>query len=133
MAWLDEVLSCGASAGECRVRVRQDAHYMGPNGMRPSSLIELIAQAYGIMSITHEMIVHGDNAKPLKRAFLAAFSDVIFPSSLEALGSIRDGDLLLARISGIRQIGPITAFHGSVRRGENTLCVAKMKIYTERG
>ena len=143
MSWVDEILSCGATAGECQVRVRRDAHYMGPEGLRPSSLIEFIAQAYGFMNIAHELLTYGADAKPLKRAFLAAVNDASWAAP-STLADVRDGDVLNVKITGVRRIGPIASLSGQVLRGSRShgeaeisgaaelLGQAKMKIYSER-
>ncbi|NJL25529.1 MAG: hypothetical protein HC902_10395 [Calothrix sp. SM1_5_4] len=49
MVWIDEVTDYSASGGECLVRVKQNALYMGPQGLRASSCLELMAQAYAFL------------------------------------------------------------------------------------
>ncbi len=131
MAWMDEVIMCAADHGECRVQLKADGHYMSGKHLRATSLLEFVAQGYGFINIAHEIEAHGDNAKPLKRAFLAAFSEAKFASP-QVIRSLSEGDLINIKISGIRRIGPIAAFKGTVVCGDQQICQTKMKIYSER-
>jgi len=130
MIWIDEVVSYGASAGECLVRVRKDAHYMDGLSLRPSSCLEFIAQAYGYMSIAYKIYETQPDAKPLRRAFLASIKDASM-SAPDLLSSLREGDELSVRISGVRHMGPITLFTGQVLHGDMMLCKAQMKVFSE--
>lgn len=130
MVWIDEVAAYGATDGECVVRVKKDALYMDPDGLRSSACIEFIAQAYGYMSIAFRIYENHPNAKPLKRAFLAAIKDAQ-TCAPEILRTIQDGDRLNIRISGVRALGPITMFNGEVLRGTQSLATAQMKVFSE--
>ncbi len=130
MVWIDAVTEYGATAGECVVRVKKDALYMDPDGLRPSACIEFIAQAYGYMSIAYRIYESQPNAKPLKRAFLASIKDAR-TCSPERLHDVREGDELKVKISGVRMLGPITLFNGQVIRGDELLCTAQMKVFSE--
>lgn len=130
MVWIDEVVDYGAREGACVVRIKKDALYMDPEGLRASSCIEFIAQAYGYMSIAYRIYESEPNAKPLKRAFLASIKDAK-TCAPDRLREVREGDELQVKISGIRALGPITLFNGQVVRGEELLCSAQMKVFSE--
>ena len=130
MVWIDEVLNYGAREGVCLVRIKKDALYMDPEGLRASSCLEFIAQAYGYMSIAYRIYESEPDAKPLKRAFLASIKDAK-TCAADRLREVRDGDELEVKISGIRSMGPITLFNGQVVRGEELLCSAQMKVFSE--
>ena len=130
MVWIDEVIEYGAREGSCLVKIKKDALYMDPEGLRASSCIEFIAQAYGYMSIAYRIYETEPNAKPLKRAFLASIKEAK-TCTPDLLRKISDGDELQVKISGIRSMGPITSFNGQVVRGEELLCTAQMKVFSE--
>ena len=130
MVWIDEVVNYGAREGTCLVRIKKDALYMDPEGLRASSCMEFIAQAYGYMSIAYRIYESEPDAKPLKRAFLASIKDAK-TCAPDRLREVCDGDELQVKISGIRSMGPITLFNGQVVRGEELLCTAQMKVFSE--
>jgi len=130
MMWVDQILDYGATHGECAVKIKEDGHYMGTEGLRTSSCLEFIAQSYGFISICHRQFSGDPMQKAPSRAFLASFKDARFAS--EALmKSVRAGDQLIVRITGARQMGPIILFQGQVRRGDDILCDSNMKVFTE--
>ena len=79
MVWIDEVLSADGVQGECLVRLRADALYMGPGGViRPSSMIEWIAQGYAFVRAAQTKLhLISADIKP-KRAFLVAITNARF-------------------------------------------------------
>jgi hypothetical protein len=66
MVWIDEVLRSSSKEGLCRVYLKPEAHFFGENGLRQSSAIEWIAQAFGYAWGASDG-VH------LKTTYLAAF------------------------------------------------------------
>jgi predicted hotdog family 3-hydroxylacyl-ACP dehydratase len=130
MVWVDQILEYGANHGESLVHIKADAHYMNENGLRPSSCLEFIAQSYGFISICHRKFTGDPVHQAPRRAFLASFKDAMFcPETL--LKSVRAGDILNVRISGVRQMGPIILFQGQVHRGNELLCESQMKVFSE--
>ena len=130
MVWIDEVLSFSDKAGECRVTLQADGHYMGADGLRATSCLEFIAQAYGFISVCHHLFVLNPHSKPLSKAFLASIKEAQLPSP-EVLKKISPGDELRIAIDGIRALGPITMFTGHVRRGASLICEAQLKAFRE--
>lgn len=130
MVWIDEVTDYGATGGECLVKIKHDGLYMDPGGLRASACIEFIAQAYGYMSIAWRVYEQQPNAKPLKRAFLAAIKDAT-TCGPQTLATVKSGDELRVKISGVRSLGPITMFNGEVVRGSEVLATAAMKVFCE--
>jgi 3-hydroxymyristoyl/3-hydroxydecanoyl-(acyl carrier protein) dehydratase len=129
MVWVDYVVDCSATEGECIVNVRGDAHYMSENGMRASACVEFIAQSYGFMSIAYRVNKNPDS-QPLKRAFLASIGGAVFAPSAE-IAKVKAGDELRVKISNARERGPITAFKGAVLHGSTVLCSCDMKVFSE--
>ena len=130
MVWVDQVLQYGAVSGECLVKVKDDALYMSEDGMRASACVEFIAQSYGFMSIAYRVFESNPDAKPLKRAFLASINDAVFAPH-ETMAKVRGGDQLVVKLSKVRIRGQITVFHGLVLKGEEVLCDADMKVFSE--
>jgi len=129
MVWIDWVTAYGPSAGECIVDIKEDALYMSPDGLRQSSLIEFIAQTYGFVWICHVTRNLDPTSKGMSVAMLAAFKDVKFaPPSV--LRKVKAGDSLVCKISGIRNMGPITGFRGQVLLGETILAEAQMRTFS---
>jgi predicted hotdog family 3-hydroxylacyl-ACP dehydratase len=130
MVWIDEVTSFSERAGECRLKLRADGLYMDENGLRPSSCLEFIAQAYGFISVCHHIYILDPNSKPLSKAFLASVKDAELPSAA-VLREVVVGDELTISISGVRQMGPIVLFNGKISRGDLVLCEAQLKVFKE--
>ncbi len=130
MVWIDQVLRASATDGECLIQVKKNAMYMERGALRPSACIEFIAQAYGYMSIAYRLGINDPNAKPLKRAFLAAIKDAQLPSANNAR-LVLPGDELTVRISGIRHLGPIASFQGQVIHKNQLMASGGMKVYFE--
>ncbi|NJM10194.1 MAG: hypothetical protein HC883_04820 [Bdellovibrionaceae bacterium] len=124
MVWIDQIHDFGASHGECSVRIKADAHYMGRDGLRASSCLEFIAQAYGFISICHREATNEPVNQTPRRAFLASFKDAKFGEQ-DLLKSIQPGEVLSVKVSGARQMGPIILFQGQVRAA--LICCAKAK------
>lgn len=130
MIWIDEVVEYGADRGEALVRIKSDAGYMDKSGVRASSCLEFIAQAYGYTSIAWRIYEADPNAKPLKRAFLAAIKNARFCTP-DRLRLLTDGDVLHVRISDVRSRGSLTTFTGRVFRSTELLCEAQMTVFSE--
>jgi 3-hydroxymyristoyl/3-hydroxydecanoyl-(acyl carrier protein) dehydratase len=130
MVWVDEVVRFSKVDGECLIHIRADGLYMSPMGLRSSSCLEFIAQAYGFISTCYITRVLDPNAGPMKRAMLVSFKDARFASP-EILASVRAGDTLRVPVEGVRAVGPITAFYGRVFRGETLLCEVQMRTFCE--
>lgn len=129
MVWVDEIMTFEATSGECRVTMRDGAHFMSPDGLRSSSCLEFIAQAYGYCSVAYSR-QKDPNSPPLKKAFLASFKDVIFADG-DRIRQVKAGDHLLAKFSGVRQIGPITMFNGVAIHDGTVICQAQLKVFCE--
>lgn len=130
MVWIDEVLSFSERAGHCRVRLKADGHYMGGNGLRPTSCLEFVAQAYGFISVCHHIYILDPKSKPLSKAFLASIKDTDLPDEA-TLAEVRPGDELIITIDGVRQMGPIVSFKGRIQHRDRVLCEAQMKVFKE--
>lgn len=130
MVWIDQVTGYSATAGECLVEVKPDALYMGPEGLRPSSCVEFIAQTYGFVWICHVIKNVDPNSRGMSVAMLAAFRNVRFASP-DKMRKVGAGDRLVCQISGIRWLGSITSFQGRVLLGEELLAEAQMRTFSQ--
>jgi predicted hotdog family 3-hydroxylacyl-ACP dehydratase len=130
MVWIDKVVSFSEKAGECVLQLKSDALYWGPMGLRPTSCLEFIAQAYGFISVCHHIYILDPNSKPLSKAFLASINKTNLPQA-EALAQFKTGDVLRVVIDGVRQMGPIVMFRGQVLHQDRLVCSAHMKVFKE--
>lgn len=129
LVWVDEIIHFDATSGEAAVDIKPGAYFLGPDGLRASSCLEFIAQAYGYCSVAYGRLQNPD-APPLKRAFLASFKDAVFTESAR-MAAVKIGDRVHARFSGVRHIGPITMFNGEVLHYGGVLCSAQLKVFCE--
>lgn len=130
MIWIDRITDWGATEGASEVDVRTDAHYMSPEGLRPSSCIEIIAQTYGLVWTCHVIYNVDPNSKGMSVAMLAAFKDVKFAPP-DVMRTVKEGDRLICRISKVRWVGPIASFRGEVWLGETLLAEAGMRTFSQ--
>ncbi len=132
MVWIDEVVSADGVQGECRVQLRADAAYYGPGGIiRPSSMIEWIAQSYAFVRAaqTKLQLISAD-LKP-KRAFLVAITNARFEYQ-KTPALLTGAKALVIRVRNERDFGPLSLVEGSVltEAGE-MLATAKIKVFAE--
>lgn len=131
MVWMDEVLAFDANQnGETVVTLKPEGLYWDDQGLRPSSCLEFIAQAYGYISVCYHIYILDPNSKPLTKAFLASVKDATIPSR-EMLKDIKPGDRINVKIAFLRQMGPIQMITGRVFKGSTLICEAQMKLFKE--
>ncbi len=130
MVWVDELISFSATEGSCRVHMHKEGLFLGPEGLRASSCLEFIAQAYGFCSMAHKR-TQDPATKPFKRAFLASFKDARFASD-QRMREVKVGDDIIVKYWGVRHLGSITVISGEARHRDDVICSAQMKIFTER-
>jgi hypothetical protein len=128
MVWIDEITATDNTSGTGQVVVKADALYMSPGGLRPSSCMEFIAQAYGYSRICYELI--GNMARPTETAFLAAMSDGVFADA-ETFRQVSAGDMISVKISGVKHRGALTMFNGVVFCGSKELARASLKAFRQ--
>lgn len=126
--WLDEVTSFGPEGGECRVTLKADGEYMGPDGVRGSAPIEWIAQGFGYLWACVKLNRQGgEDSANTKRAFLVAIKD----ADMSKVSELKLGDTVSIRMDGFRQIGPIQILRGRIFRGEDLILEAGLKVFSE--
>lgn len=124
MVWIDEVLRADAQGGECRLVFRSAAPYAGSAGLRRSSLVELMAQAY---AFSRAAVAERD--EPPRRAFLAAMTGIEF--AREPL-TLTEGDTLTVAVRCLRELGSLSLIEGDVRNAEGrSLAKGQLKVYAE--
>lgn len=130
MIWVDRITDYAATEGASEIDVRTDAHYMSPEGLRPSSCVEMIAQTYGLVWTCHVIKNVDPQSKGMSVAMLAAFKDVKFASP-SVMAGVREGDRLVVKISKVRWVGPIASFRGEVWKGDVLLAEAGMRTFSQ--
>ena len=130
MVWVDKVLDWSRNHGEVLIEVKGDALYMSPEGLRPSSLLEFIAQAYGFCWICYTIYVLDPGSNGMAQAMVAGFKEAQFaPPS--AMRKVRPGDTLRVKLSDMRRKGPITFLRGQVWHGEVLLADSEMRTFSQ--
>lgn len=130
MVWIDWITDYGPTHGECLIDVKPDALYMSPEGLRPSSCVEFIAQTYGFVWIAYVTRVLDPDAKGMSIAMLAAFKDVTFAPP-DVMRSVKPGDRLVCKISGLRRLGPITTLRGQLFNGATLLAEGQIRTFSQ--
>lgn len=130
MVWIDWVDRFGATEGACTVDVKADALYMSAEGVRPTALIEFMAQTYGFVWICHVTRNVDPTSKGMAVAMLAAFKNVTFAPAA-AFTRVRPSDQLHCSVFNMRRMGPITSFRGHVEHNGVVLAEADMRTYSE--
>lgn len=124
MVWIDEVVAAAADGGEARVLLKDNAAYFDSGGLRPTAVIEWIAQAYGYIAVCH----HLENEKQViaKRAFLAAVKDATFHET-----NLKPGDVVRILIDQVRPMGPLTLLRGRVVHHDRLIGEANLRLFSE--
>lgn len=134
MVWIDEVMAFDQKCGEARVRLAENAYYMGENGLRPASLIELIAQSFGYIQACQrlERAKAGQPTNPVTKAFLCGVRGARFAANLQE-SPPQAGATLVIRIGSIKTFGPIQSVDGEVCDAESgeQLASANLKVFSE--
>jgi predicted hotdog family 3-hydroxylacyl-ACP dehydratase len=138
MMWIDEVSAFDEQGGEARVLLRADGYYMNSRGLRPSSVVEFIAQTFGFVSVcqglSHSQSTQTSDSAPsgLKKAFLAAVRDVNL-SVLESGPAVTAGTRLVIRVGNVKQFGPIRSFDGWIctESPSREIARANLKVFSE--
>jgi predicted hotdog family 3-hydroxylacyl-ACP dehydratase len=127
MIWVDQVLDCGRDEqgifGTCRVQVHAGSNFRSANGeVRPSSVVEWIAQGYGFMKACHRR-GEGHGVKGFGRAFLAGISEC--EVDLSRLGSETS---VRVSVREVRDMHPAYIVEGSVTSEDGTKSFGRARI-----
>ena len=117
---VDEVFEQGGSAS---VELKPDANYMSPDGLRPSSLVEFCAQAYGFVRAAWE---HQQQMAPpkLNEAFLAAVNKIQWGA-----GTLPKSGTLNISVKTTRKMGPLSLCSAQVYQGDRQLLSMTLKVF----
>ena len=134
MVWVDEVLSLRPTengiAGECLVRLHADALYRMPDGsIRPSAIIEWIAQSYGYVKACQFKTGAFGEAK-MKRAYLVGVTQCEAHVALLATETE-----LVVFVEEVRELPPASIVQGKVasRDGTRAYGSALIKLFADVG
>lgn len=134
MVWIDEVMAFDQKSGEARLCLVEDAHYMDEKGLRPASLIELIAQSFGYVHVCQklELARAGKPSVPVTKAFLCGIRDAQFSDSLLS-SPPQAGTRLVIRVGNIKTFGPIQSIDGQVCLADSgeEIASANLKVFSE--
>jgi predicted hotdog family 3-hydroxylacyl-ACP dehydratase len=132
MVWVDQVLSLTEEGGTARVNLDQkDSHFFGEKGLRESSFVEFLAQAYAFTRVCQSLLSaeRGSETtdKPLAKAFLVGIRDLeILPGNLPSSG------YLIVRVRTVKELSGVIVFGGSVETSAGLrLASGTLKVYSE--
>jgi hypothetical protein len=128
LVWVDEVLSFSdgpdGPSGICRVLLTPGRAFHGPHGVRPSSVLEWIAQGYGFMKSALRLEQGLGPAKG--RVFLVGVNDVEID-----LAGIESEKSVLVHVREQRNLHPAYLLEGRVTAEDGTRVFgrARMKVF----
>lgn len=125
MVWIDEVYPGSAGAGTCAVRLGPGRLDVDPSSGHCAAFapVEWIAEAFGYSRACLAM-EQGEDGR-IKRAFLVGVSELEVVKPIEARGRI----FVDWRLT--REMAPLALVEGTIRRGDDVLARAKLKLYFE--
>jgi len=125
MIWVSDVLSVSEKGGECRVVYDSGAHYASSAGLRRSSLIEWIAQAYAFTEACRRKMQGTPEGAPAA-AYLVGLKQMDFFDELYP----EPGDECRVTVKTLRAFYPLILFEGNVFNSQNqTLARGVIKVY----
>ena len=128
--WIDEVTDATLEGGACAVTLREDAPYFGPDGLRRSSFLEFMAQAFGYLRAAQSAAGLLPGRPAPTKAFLVSIQDAVFTESANLLPP--PGTRLAIELTGAREVGPITLFSAAVKSpGGDVIVRARLKVFSE--
>jgi len=127
MVWVDEILWIKPGEGVVRVHWDKKHHYNDEHGIRLSSYIEWIAQAYAFSQALE--VSQGISEKgALKKAYLVGVKNA------EVFGTPngeKDGPFDVY-VKTLKELGPLSIFEGNVSNcNEIKIASAILKVFTE--
>ncbi len=131
MVWIDQVNSVTPQNGECQVTLRESGHYMAPDGLRPSSMVEFIAQSYGFTRAAQHLLGCLKGTHIPTQVFLVGIREGHFFSDVSDIPILGPGSILIIKTFNTREIGPLTLFDGHITSANGIqLFEAKLKVYS---
>jgi hypothetical protein len=128
--WIDEVLAVSAAGGSAGLTLKPGALYFGPQGLRRSSFLEFMAQAFGYIRVAQAEAGFLDGRPTPTKAFLVSIQDGVYAD--ESVLGPPPGTRLTVEVGAIREIGPITLFSAAVHDLAGVpLAGARLKVFSE--
>jgi hypothetical protein len=127
MLWVDEVIEaqCGESGlvGICKVYLRRERSFMAANGsVRPSAVVEWIAQGYGFVKASHRRR-EGFGLSGFGRAFLVSIGNCEVN-----LAGIEHSDAVLVHVKEVREMHPAYIVDGRVTSLDGSLVLGSARL-----
>jgi predicted hotdog family 3-hydroxylacyl-ACP dehydratase len=128
MVWIDEVGATTDTGGLAYVTLKPDGLYFSEGVLRPTSIIEFLAQGFGFIAAAHKVRLGNNTAPAVQRAFLVAVTQCQLHDTAAATPNSR----LIITVSDVKQLGPIQLFKGQVTTDLGTvLGTASLKVFSE--
>lgn len=128
MVWVDEVVSADAVEGVCRIHLSKEAGYMGPGGVRASSAVEWMAQAYAYTRVCYARSAGAPGQKNLSKAYLVGIRQLEFTST-----KIPTEGSLIVRVKTVRDLEGLTLLSGRVETSDGQLLASgTLKVFSQK-
>ena len=127
MVWVNKVLWSREHSGECLIDL-EECPLSSSNGyLRPSSMVEIIAQSIGFVLAHYHYHLKGQYIG-FEKTFVAGYENVTF-SSLK----IQSDDTLLVKVKKIREVSTIAFVEGQITSLEKKteICRGVLKLFSE--
>ncbi|RYZ63429.1 MAG: hypothetical protein EOP05_23605, partial [Proteobacteria bacterium] len=104
MVWVDEVGETSELGGESFVTLKGEGLYFSEAGLRPSSLIEFLAQGFGFQAAAHIMRSGLPPAAQKQKAFLVSVTQANFHEVGTEGSHAKPGDRLHIVINNVKHV-----------------------------
>lgn len=123
--WVDQVLDTSINAGKCSVRLKKNARYFSPEGVRESSYIEWVAQSIGY-TLALNNVLDLQKISRVAEMFIAEVKETEFFPPQRPL---QEGDELIVNVRCTHDFGALRVIAGEVHHGESLLARVNLKTY----
>jgi predicted hotdog family 3-hydroxylacyl-ACP dehydratase len=114
MVWVHQIRQVDSRGGEALIYLDSKAHCMDREKLRPSSVIEWIAQTYGFVSACQRLQSwDGSSTVKISHAYLASFKNLLFLEKFDP--SVHAEKSLVVAVQTLRDLKPFMTFYGEVK------------------
>lgn len=113
MVWVNQILRIDSKGGEALIHLDPKAHYMDREEVRPSSVIEWVAQTFGYVRACQSLMSGDGPTAKISHAYLASFKNLLFLENFDS--SIQAQKSLAVYVQTLRDFSPLKTVYGEVK------------------
>jgi predicted hotdog family 3-hydroxylacyl-ACP dehydratase len=131
MVWVDQILQIDSKGGEALIHLDPKAHYMDREEVRPSSVVEWIAQTYGyVRACQNLMSGDGPSTVKISHAYLASFKNLLFLEKFDS--RIQAQKSLAVYVQTLRDLTPLKTVYGEVKTlAGKKIATGEITVYSD--